>query len=244
MDDPETIIYQILPEHPEYIEDAFGTLVTLPEHRHFIQKILQLFRENDLKLIYKCIKTPEDYTTPQTRVERNIYVMKDDDVVGDFRVESTVPRDYGTEVIDSGSTMSLGISVNDDDYPELKGQGIARLMVGMWCYCITQIEGKQIRHDQLLAIDADGSAGFWKYIGMVENTRAGYDRLSIAERPKETGGNEKVIEFRELSKWATQKIFSTSGGGIKHRKTCRKRKRKTCRKRNKKTCRKRKRKTR
>ena len=243
MGDPETVVYQILPDHPEYIEDAFGSLVTLPEYRNFIHKILQLFHDNNLTLIYKLTKIREDYTTPITRIDRTIYVIKTDNALplAYFKVEGVVPIEYGTELIDSGSTMSMTISVDDEEHPELKGQGIARLMVGMWCYCITKLEGKKIRHDQLLSIDGDGSAGFWKYIGMVENDRAGYNRSLITERPKETEGHEKVIEFRTLTKWATANIFSTSGGSIKHRKTrkkskCRKRKRKTCKKKNRKTC--------
>ena len=57
---------------------------------------------------------------------------------------------------------------------------------------------EQISPHQLIFIDADASAGFWKHIGMQENRY--YSRQT--QRNILGRGYEMEITFSKLSKWA------------------------------------------
>jgi hypothetical protein len=194
-------------------EDVFGKLATLPEHQNFITNIIKLLKNNNLTVVYKYHQSNEinAYEIPIIRINRSINLMKSNiaEPITMFEVEGTIPTHLNCDLIDSGNTMSTTYYVIDPLlFPELNVPEIDRFMIGLWCYCITNIERKQIRKDQMLAVDADASGNFWKNVGMIYNKRAGYDRKIISKRPRETEGFEKVIEFHKLSKWATEIIFT------------------------------------
>jgi hypothetical protein len=112
---------------------------------------------------------------------RLVTLSKDDIELGRFYID-------GEELLD----MSIYI---EEDSNELRGKGLAKLMIGF--LIINMVNTELVRKDQLVFIDADASAGFWDKIGMIPNRY--YERN---KRNVNGGGYEKVITFSKLSKWA------------------------------------------
>lgn len=124
-------------------------------------------------------------------------------------IKSVDTNSIKTSLVDSGIerghftidiiTHSLTISIDDD----LQGRGISTLLIKtMVDFCKTIYPN--IRHDQLLFIDGDGSGGFWEHIGMKPN-RYGYNYRG--HRQLEGRGYEKVITFRELQNYCFRKVI-------------------------------------
>lgn len=109
---------------------------------------------------------------------------------------------------DSGKTVDMGISV-DEDY---RRKGYSKGLVRALCKYIIQVGYPKIRKDQILFIDTDASVGFWDKIGMTPH-RYGDDYMG--HRDIEGVGYEKMITFGELCKWSG---VSLPTGGVKKRK--------------------------
>ena len=102
--------------------------------------------------------------------------------------------ELGRFYIDGEDLLDMSIYIEEDSN-ELRGKGLAKLMIGF--LIINMVKTELVRKDQLVFIDADASAGFWDKIGMIPNRY--YERN---QRNISGSGYEKVITFSKLSKWA------------------------------------------
>ena len=93
--------------------------------------------------------------------------------------------------LEYGTTKDMSINI-DDAYT---ARGYSRYLIYKLCQYI-KFRYPTIRHDQLLFIDSDASAGFWTYIGMRQNRM---DRATLAKVTDREGyGYEALITFLEL----------------------------------------------
>ena len=99
--------------------------------------------------------------------------------------------EIGYFYIEGTNVDTVDMSIYIDDNPQLRGKGLAKLMIG---YMILNIN---LSKDQLIFIDADASVGFWDYIGMQENRYYERNNRNVIGK-----GYEKVITYSNLIKWA------------------------------------------
>jgi hypothetical protein len=163
----------------------------------------------EYQLSYSKFKSDFDNTIFRKVVLSDAY----GDEVGHFTIEG---KSDTYDFFDTGETCSMTISLED----EVKGQGWSTKMIRLMVENIKK-DYPRIRRDQLLFIDADGSEGFWDHIGMVENSRYGYDYRG--HRTIEGQGYEKVITFQELENFANRTKNKGRGRKTKRRKTKRNR---------------------
>ena len=102
--------------------------------------------------------------------------------------------ELGRFYIDGEDLLDMSIYIEEDSN-ELRGKGLAKLMIGF--LIINMVNTEIVRKDHLVFIDTDASAGFWDKIGMIPNRY--YERN---QRNINGSGYEKVITFSKLSKWA------------------------------------------
>lgn len=149
---------------------------------------------------------------PYDTIYRRVVLSNNDGVeIGHFTIEGQSLTD---EFFDTGETCSMTISLED----EVKRQGWSTKMIKFMVQNIKR-DYPQIRADQMLFIDADGSEGFWDHIGMMQNSRYGYDYTG--RRHVEGRGYEKSITFQELENFANK---SKSRGGKRRKRKTKKRK--------------------
>ena len=106
----------------------------------------------------------------------------------------------------TGETMFLNIFI-DDQYI---GRQYARLMINKLVEFIkTNIH--DIRHDQLLYIDTDASAGFWRHIGMKGHRYAEKSSKGISSNRKLEGlGCELEITMFELERYNLMRLLNSN----------------------------------
>lgn len=110
--------------------------------------------------------------------------------------------------VDSTIVSCPSMSIHVDE--EYQKHGLARFLIQMAIYALEKIIDDGILekyfglplNEQILAIDADASAGFWDKIGMTTH-RSGYDYNGVI--PRRGLGMEKIITFSALRKWAYSK---------------------------------------
>ena len=120
----------------------------------------------------------------------------DGEMVGEFEITGSGFEDFNVVTGSMKHPMAMGICVDD----EYQGRGITRTLIGNVCEKIKQIY-PAIRHDQLIFIDVDASAGFWEKIGLKDN------RYFVSGKRRDLVGQgyEKNITFNCLCKWGRAK---------------------------------------
>jgi GNAT superfamily N-acetyltransferase len=158
------------------------------------------------------------------RITRTVLLKHGDDTIGKFVIEGL---GRNNECFDTGNTCSMEINIDE----EYQGHGYAKQMIRKMIENIKR-DYKNIRDDQLLGIDGDGSDGFWDKIGMYEG-RYGYDTLheSNRARNRETYGQEKITTIRGLIKFARSDSTRRGRSRSPRREGGRRNKRRTHRKR-------------
>jgi hypothetical protein len=105
------------------------------------------------------------------------------------------------------SCPSMGIHVED----EYEGLGFARNMIKLALISMQNIIDNRILDNpennfggpldsQIIAIDGDGSGGFWEHIGMYEDAKSGYSYVGRQQR--RCDGMEKIIPIVKMYNWA------------------------------------------
>lgn len=173
--------------------------------------------ENKLHLLYE--KTVFKKYNNTFQIKREIQILNSDNIkIGEFALSGDSILN-GNDFFDSGNPISMTIYINND----YRGNNLARLMVGeLLLQCIKEFP---VRVDQILLIDADGSAGFWDSIGMKQG-RYSWNGPNLREPlvQREAAGYEKEITFSDLATWALgiplgQGIPFKTRGGRKYKNT-------------------------
>ena len=129
----------------------------------------------------------KSYSADRTfiKYQTKIYIDGEDEVLdeeyGSFEIEG--------EGFNKGKPMSMTINIHDS----LTNKGLSRQLIRETCNLIIK-NCPEIRPDQMILIDGDGSGGFWDYIGMKDNRY--YSTKTL--RDLETKGYEKEISFLKL----------------------------------------------
>jgi hypothetical protein len=99
-------------------------------------------------------------------------------------------------MFDTGETIDIWISLDDN----LQKHKLSKLMVAALCKMLI-LEYPKIRKDQLFAIDADASGGFWDAMGMQKGRYSDMEKRTRSgnKRKMEGRGYEKIITFSDMA---------------------------------------------
>lgn len=173
-----------------------------------------LYHESQNNVIGEFEVKTDVVLTPQMKA---IFINDD----GSFKIHPIHPIHFlfshGIKGIQALTCPSMGISVSDDvdssGVSLYQSNNLARIVIQLALYAfeiltdnaiLTRYFGGSL-NTQILAIDGDGSGGFWEAMGMAEH-RAGYDYNGrIAYR---CGGMEMTIDYMKMRRWAVGNRFN------------------------------------
>ena len=162
-----------------------------------MKKAKQAFREEGLRIAYEKRFMPCEFRDPT--MFRSILIMKGNTEVAHFDlsgecVNGEIDCLSKAGESENASTVSMSIGIDDDEFPQLKGIQLSRIM--MWS-AITKLMEECVDMTQDVYIDVDASAGFWSTIGMEINDN---ERGPIGTKGR---GYEKKISLNRIEKWCT-----------------------------------------
>jgi len=134
--------------------------------------------------------------------------------IGHFTMDGELvpPRPY---IFDTGKNISLSIYLEDGEEPprpNIRGLGLSQLMVGLLLDKCNKLY-PELRGDQILSIDGDGSGGFWEIVGLKEG-RYGYMTDRQTNLKVESVGMESHITVTDFSQWALCHPLGTGVGPV------------------------------
>ena len=160
-----------------------------------MKKAKRAFKEEGLRIAYENRFMPCEFRDPT--MFRSILIMKGNTEVAHFDLSGECPNGEMDCLSKAGesestSTVSMSIGIDDDEFPQLKGIQLSRIM--MWS-AITRLMEEGIIMTQEVYIDVDASVGFWSTIGMEINDN---ERGPVGTKGR---GYEKKISLIRIEKW-------------------------------------------
>ena len=175
--------------------------------------------EDGFRFVFELKKDPRERLVSQIVT---LYHNKDSTKeIGHFKVEGYSEHVNIVSPYNLGHTMDMTIYLDDD----FQGKGLARSMM-KYLFKNSESYFGSIPLEQNIYIDADGSDGFWDWIGMKPNIRT-YNTV----RELRGKGFEKFISYGNLRNWINrQKAGKKSRKKRKTKKQLKSRKKRKTRK--------------